>query len=82
MIHGQHSIQQIERRAEELYKMKYFKHRGEQGKEVIIAKSRFVVASLPFLFHLPGPLQVLSVPHKHPVRTQLLAQGLLLPGPT
>ena len=40
------------------------------------------VASLPFLFHLPGPLRVLSVPHKHPVRTQLLAQGLLLPGPT
>jgi len=49
VIHGQHSIQQIERRAEELYKMKYFKHRGEQGKEVIIAKSRFVVArSLSF----------------------------------
>ena len=49
MIHGQHSIQQIERRAEELYKMKYFKHRREQGKEVIIAKSRFAVArSLSF----------------------------------
>ena len=49
MIHGQHSIQQIERRVEELYKMNYFKDRGEQGKEVIIAKSRFVVArSLSF----------------------------------